>query len=124
MVSVYSLIILMAMHWCGDFVMQTNWQATNKSRSWKALLHHTVPYSLYMGLFCVICMKNWEAWALFTLITFVAHTATDYVTSRINKKLYDQNRIHDFFVSVGFDQLLHFIQLSLTYYYLNQALCS
>lgn len=39
----------------------------------------------------------------------------DYFTSRLNSKLWAQGRTHDFFVAVGFDQVLHYIQLILTY---------
>lgn len=49
--------------------------------------------------------------ALFLLGTLVCHTITDYFTSRLNTKLYKANKIHEFFVSIGFDQILHYVQL-------------
>ena len=87
----------------------------------------------------------WQYWIprglLFVLITFVCHTITDYFTSRLNSKLapsatiltfgknvYGSNEMiaytktaswHNFFVMVGFDQVLHYVQLFLTYYYLK-----
>jgi hypothetical protein len=56
---------------------------------------------------------------LFVLITFIAHTITDYFTSRLNSKLWQQGKVHNFFISVGFDQVLHYIQLFTTYYLLK-----
>jgi hypothetical protein len=62
-----------------------------------------------------------QFWAvvMFSGITFVAHTATDYVTSRINARLWEEKKVHWFFVSIGFDQFLHYTQLLLTYHLLN-----
>lgn len=76
-------------------------------------------------------------------ITFICHTITDYFTSRLNAKLWNkvsyymdedmcralgrsyckgerQKYAHNFFVSIGFDQLLHYVQLFLTFYLLTK----
>ena len=62
---------------------------------------------------------------LFIPITFVCHWLTDYFTSKVNTGLAIEakrtTKWHDFFVNVGFDQLLHYIQLFLTYYYLSSS---
>lgn len=97
------------MHWFADFVMQTDWQAQNKSKRMLPLVAHTAVYSLFWLWLGVE----------FAAITFVAHTATDYVTSRINSRLWAAQKVHWFFVSVGFDQFLHYAQLFLTYKLLN-----
>jgi len=57
---------------------------------------------------------------LFMGITFICHTATDYFTSRVNAKLWEKGQVHNFFVSIGFDQYLHYIQLFVTFYYLSK----
>jgi len=56
--------------------------------------------------------------ALFCLITFITHTITDYFTSRLNSKLWEQGKVHNFFVALSFDQILHYVQLFLTYWFL------
>lgn len=77
----------------------------------------------------------------FIIITFICHTITDYFTSRLNSKLlppiksvfiennttemlaYPKNSSwHNFFIGVGGDQILHYIQLFLTYYYLKNSI--
>lgn len=103
------ILAILAIHWMADFVLQTDWQAQNKSKAMLPLLAHTSVYSA-----CWL----WFGWQ-FVLITFVAHTATDYVTSRINRSLWDAGAVHWFFVSVGWDQLLHYTQLLLTARYLG-----
>lgn len=88
----------------------------------------------------------WSHWIprglLFVLITFVCHTITDYFTSRLNSRLLPETILltftnrdleakemlcypkgsshHNFFVSIGFDQVLHYTQLFLTYHFLTR----
>ncbi len=120
--EIFSIIVI---HWIADFVLQTDKQAKGKSKNWSDLLEHTNNYSLLwtiIGMFYTIISLNtsWN-WLLFGLITFIAHTITDYFTSRLNSKLWAKGQTHNFFVSVGFDQTLHYIQLFLTYYLLFKA---
>ena len=108
-INLFDLFLILFLHWVADFILQTDWQAKNKSSNNVALLAHTSVYSVV-----------WLAFGIkFTLITLVAHTITDYITSRITKRLWENKDVHNFFVVVGFDQLLHYTQLILTYYYLD-----
>ncbi len=73
---------------------------------------------------------------LFFVITFVFHTITDYLTIRLNKSLIPKRELfnitkdginkkvvwfpkgenyHRFFIGVGFDQVLHYVQLFATF---------
>jgi hypothetical protein len=45
-------LVLLAGHLLGDWVAQTDWQATNKTRSLAALTAHVASYHLLMGLLC------------------------------------------------------------------------
>jgi hypothetical protein len=118
------IFYILIIHWIGDFMLQTDKQAKGKSSSWHCLLTHTATYSYFIGFFITLVLpSNWLFGKyiiialLFGLITFVLHTITDYFTSRLNKKLLQKNDTHNFFVSVGGDQILHYLQLFLTYYY-------
>jgi len=63
---------------------------------------------------------------LFFPITFILHTLTDYFTSKIVKYKFNKKHYGSFipnfgaFTIIGLDQLLHYIQLFLTYYLLKQ----
>jgi hypothetical protein len=63
---------------------------------------------------------------IFAAITFVIHFATDYVTSRIVKKRFEAKHFGSpipnlgAFSIIGFDQVLHYTQLFLTYYILSK----
>ncbi len=113
---------LLAMHTFADFGLQTDWQAINKSKNWRALGTHVLVYSL--------CFLPWGL--AFALVTFLTHFLTDAVTSRITSKLWfipeiswtdrgeavvgpKRGNRHWFFVMVGVDQLIHFTTLALTY---------
>jgi hypothetical protein len=117
---------MLFIHWFADFVMQTDWQATNKSKNWKALLSHTYIYSMWffcgmavLGNLILDLNLSLKFGISFFAITFIMHTITDYFTSRLNTKLWNNKKVHNFFVSVGFDQWLHYAQLFGTYYLLT-----
>lgn len=114
LIEIFSIIII---HWFADFVLQTDWQAKNKSSNNKALTSHVMSYSAVWLFVCSaysIITHNWYMIS-FPTVTFTCHWVTDYFTSRLNTKLWKEQKVHYFFVSVGFDQVLHYIQLFLTY---------
>ena len=127
------IFIILFIHWIADFVVQTHWQAQNKSKNNIALLYHISTYTLtwfvsfsFYTIYLYIQISGLPGelgfdttilW--FFPITFVSHFITDYFTSRLNSYLYKKGDIHNFFVSVGFDQILHYLQLFLTYHLLT-----
>lgn len=120
LIEIFSIIFT---HWVADFVLQTNKQAKEKSKSNKQLTLHVLSYSIVWLLIAnvySIITNNYLVVSLFPIITFICHWITDYFTSRLNTKLWNKGDVHNFFVSVGFDQVLHYIQLFLTYYLLKQ----
>jgi hypothetical protein len=105
-------------HWICDFVLQTDKQARGKSSNFNHLINHTMTYTVTMSILIVVCgFNNYFIWQFcrFFIITLFFHTVQDFITSRINKKLWDDKKVHLFFVSVGFDQFLHFAQLIISY---------
>lgn len=114
---IVTLLIIIFIHWFADFVLQTDWQARNKSTNNHALFLHVAIYSIVWALVAVIygAYTNNLYMLLFAPITFVCHFTTDYFTSRLNTKLLKAGKTHEFFVSIGFDQFLHYTQLFLTY---------
>jgi len=124
--NLFEILGIIAVHWFADFVLQTDSQAKGKSKNWGDLLSHTATYSL---VWCIVfaflfLMSPWtvdQAFnmvILFPLITFVFYTVQDYITSRENSKVWEEKKIHKFFILIGFDQLLHYDQLFITYWLL------
>lgn len=125
---------ILVVHFLADFIFQSDWMALNKSKHWDPLVIHGLVYSslFYFGW-------GWH----FALLTFITHTLTDAVTSRVTSKLwfidllepvktkkplafptfefarvYPRKR-HWFFVVIGVDQLIHYVTLALTLRYLG-----
>jgi hypothetical protein len=121
MINIHIVLLILFVHWFADFVCQTDWQAKNKSINFVALATHTTVYSLVWAVPIAIISENTgnPELLLFIPITWIAHTLTDYVTSKANKMLWDAEKVHEFFVCIGLDQFLHFAQLLLTYYFLT-----
>ena len=119
MIELKVVFFLIIVHFLADFCLQTHEQAINKSSSNKYLFYHVGTYSLAwffaMWGFCGI----WQMAFMFATMTFSLHFATDYVTSRISKKFFEAKDFHNGFVVVGFDQVLHYFQLLVTFVFLN-----
>ena len=136
MIIAFAIILI---HFVADFIFQDEEWATNKSKSFKALIKHTATYSFiwYLVGFGFAVWGNhfggpsakdlgWSPWmGLFPIITFVAHTVTDYFTSKIVSRKFGKGEygspIPNFgaFTVIGFDQVLHYAQLFLTYHLLT-----
>ena len=133
------ILSIIFIHWVADFIFQAEEWATNKSKSFMALVKHTAMYSFiwYLVIFGFSVYGNrfngpsfedlgWTPWMItFPVITFVFHTLTDYFTSKIvSRKFANQeygSPIPNFgaFTVIGFDQVLHYVQLFLTYHFLT-----
>lgn len=135
------LLQLLVLHFIGDFLLQSDEMAINKSSSLYWLTQHvsayTVPFVLYGA------MHTHDPWLAlsFTFAVFIPHFATDLLTSRMTSALWFFEREdgvwtqaqyhypkhgrtlvnpwtvipgkrHWFFVAIGFDQLLHAFMLA------------
>lgn len=94
-------LILLTLHFIGDFLFQTDWMAINKSKRWDALSLHVLVYSLVFSYYGIA----------FVALVAATHFLTDAVTSRITSRLWQANQRHWFFVVIGADQLLHYATL-------------
>lgn len=127
------ICLLILAHWFSDFVLQSDWQAINKSKNWLALGSHVGIYSLSMIVTMFVfflvgaLFKGYEAsiWLVlfiqfmfpWILVNALLHFVTDAITSRISSYLWLKGDRHNFFVMVGFDQVIHLWTLILTFVY-------
>lgn len=111
-----NFVALLAVHWLADFVLQTHWQASNKSKDAVALIRHVGAYTAVMTLAVQFIFPGdlYPAWAGFVMLNSVLHFATDYFTSRWSSRLWAKQDWHNFFVVIGFDQLIHQVTLAVT----------
>jgi len=118
MIPMSILLFYLLLHWYADFVVQTRKQQINKSSNNLQLLAHTSSYGLILTICTYILYwtnsfgsQYWYTPLLFGIIQFITHTVVDWITSRINKKLWEDGYVHEFFVMIGFDQLIHYVIL-------------
>lgn len=115
------LICLFVIHWIGDYLLQTRVQGNGKSSSNKLLLEHTIAYSVFLGLGVSLMAlvfnmsMSIESIIQYTVLNFVLHTATDWLTSRATKNLWSRRKEWETFAIMGFDQLVHMTCLVVTY---------
>jgi hypothetical protein len=121
---------ILVAHWIADFLLQSSWMATNKSKSWLALSSHVVTYTAtiaFLMLFfsialvglgiehdlsnSVIFESTPYAFAMWVIINGLLHFVTDAVTSRISSKLWERGDMRRFFIVIGFDQMIHYLCL-------------
>lgn len=113
-----TIMSIIAIHWIADFVLQSDWMAKNKSSNNKALISHVSVYTITLLVFSLVFLPVEYAY-IWALINGVLHLGVDYVTSRINTYLWNKGRVHDFFVMVGFDQLIHYACLFGTWFFIG-----
>ena len=113
-ISIITVVVILWAHFVGDFILQSDYHAVNKSKSNLALFEHVLFYSLPLTLIGFLIPVS-IAWII---ANAVMHAAVDYVTSRITSKLWQQNKRHWFFVTIGADQSLHFTCLFVSYLWL------
>lgn len=123
---IWYVLFILLVHWFADFVMQTEHMSKRKSSSNYYLTMHVTVYAFVTITiwaivipFTPIHVSSLGIWLSFAAI-FTTHWITDYFTSRWTTRLYKEERYHDFFVVIGFDQVLHYTQLLLTFNYILQ----
>jgi len=118
-ISIKLFLFILFVHYLGDFSLQTHKQAQMKSKDNLYLLYHVLTYSLTWFFASLIWYETLSLALLFALFTFIAHYITDYFTSRQVSKYFKNEDYHNGFLVIGFDQILHYIQLLLTFMYLD-----
>jgi hypothetical protein len=123
MISFYTITTVLFCHWLADFVFQTDEQAKGKSSSNYWLGQHVAVYS--MGLFAMVLFNSssfvtFGSGIAFVLVNAIAHFCTDYVTSRQSSRLWKEGKVHDFFVMIGADQMIHYSTLFGTFLWLTK----
>lgn len=113
MISAWLVVAVLFAHWVADFVLQKHAWSIAKSKSNVALGKHVATYTAALGVFGVV-VSGGMIGVIWAGYNGVMHFVIDYFTSRMTSKLYADNRVHDFFVVIGFDQWLHVAILVLT----------
>lgn len=136
----WQYLIILVTHYVADFLLQTHWQASNKSKNNVALVEHVAVYTVVLAAVTAVLFGLTAMWFVFFWFNGVLHFCTDYLTSRWSSRYFkmaiddmdtmrrstkvygDPNFFevnpakhwHNFFVVIGFDQLIHQATLAIT----------
>ena len=119
------ILVLLAIHFVADFMLQPQAVAIKKSHSILALLTHVRSYTFSTGIMLLIYV--WLVPSLRSQLTLISifqyvvlvglsHCLVDMFTSKVSKYFYNKNDLHNFFVIIGLDQFLHQATIILFYY--------
>lgn len=108
------ILLLLQFHWVFDFVLQSSWMATNKSKNTKALSAHVGVYTIGMLMAGCVVFGFTPVALMFGLLNGAIHYCVDFCTSRWTSHLWKKQDVHNFFVVIGLDQLIHVTTLILT----------
>jgi hypothetical protein len=112
-------LLVLAGHLLGDFVAQTDWQATNKERSWRADLAHVLVYHVVMALLVVPVWHDWRA-VWFLSISVATHALVDrrWPTRLVLVTTGSKDFSTVFWGVIATDQALHLSILAISFYWL------
>ena len=117
------ILLIILSHWFADFFLQSYNMSVNKSKSiyWLTIhintyIYGLIPLMIYLLYFRMFTLDDV---IIFLCLNYVFHWVTDFVTSKINTYLWNKKEVHWFFVSIGVDQVIHYLCLFLTYNYLT-----
>lgn len=113
MLDLVVIFVLIWAHFIGDFILQSDYHAANKSKSNLVLFQHVLLYSLPFTLAAFLVPIS----ILFIVANAVLHAITDYISSRITSILWQKGERHWFFVTIGADQAFHMTCLFFTYFW-------
>lgn len=115
----FLFIYILVIHYMADFALQTTYQLQNKGIGNEvfniALFSHVGVYSLIWLISTIPILDYHGRFMVFAIITFICHYTTDWITSRIGKGFWESGDYHNGFNVVGFDQILHYLQLWFTF---------
>jgi hypothetical protein len=110
--AIVLFVYLLFAHWVADFVLQTHKMAINKSKDNIWLTKHVLTYTGVMGaLTAPFFIGNDSGYWLFIMYLFILHWVTDWLTSHMVAKRWEKQDYHNGFVIIGFDQILHYLQI-------------
>lgn len=106
------ILAIVIAHWIGDYVLQSESMAIGKATSIKWLTIHVLVWTASLGVITTLFG------ATFTWVAAmgVAHWIQDFVTAKINSHYQKTKQLKLFWLTIGSDQMLHYMVLFTTYY--------
>ena len=108
MIGVGAVLLVLAAHFAGDFVFQTDEMATRKSGEFCYLYDHVCVYAIPLLAAAWLLPSLWPEW---WFLNVAAHLVVDCFSSRATARLWKAGERHWFFIVIGLDQAVHYAAL-------------
>lgn len=114
------VILVLIFHYLANFVFQDKNMSTRRKTNYLNLTLHVLTYSFFwfLALYLATFGENLKEALYFSIITFIFHWLTDYLTGIFNKRLLKEAKIssnyYGFYLGTNLTNLLHNIQLLIT----------
>lgn len=110
-INVELFVVLLVGHWIADYLLQTDYQARQKTIQWNSLLIHCLIYTFVLSLL-MFFINGYFNWATSFLI-FISHVVidkgkiTDMWAKKV-KRIEDSNSMEAYLVKMQIDQVFHY----------------
>ena len=104
-----TIILIIWLHYYGDYFFQPRKIANNKYKNIKYLLIHTCIYCL-----CLLAL-GWK----FAVVSACLHFLVDFITSKAAHAAWEKGNDREFFLILGIDQSIHITMLVSAYKFFN-----
>ena len=113
-------LLVLAGHLIGDFVLQTDWQASNKETSWRAATAHVLTYHVIMAVLVVPVWRDIDAAWLFG-ISIASHAFVDrrWPVRLLLGSTGSKHFSTAFWGVIATDQSIHLSILAISFYWLS-----
>lgn len=110
----WAYLYILAVHYVGDFLLQTRWMALGKGKSALPLTVHVGVYTTTLFVGCLWWFESVWLAMVYAGLNGMVHWCVDFVTSRCTTYAHAWGWNRVFFNVIGFDQLLHQLALGVT----------
>ena len=114
---------LFVSHLVGDWILQNDWQAKNKSKSWWALITHVVVYHILILIVLLYYVGSQPSVYIAVALLALSHLILDRQTTIIWLMQHFHNSGNgtpERWLMVAFDQALHIVLLGITAFVLTR----
>ncbi len=108
-------VLILLLHFIGDFALQSSKMAVNKATSLRWLSIHVAVYTSVLLAGMLLLLGPHVTTLYYVLANGALHWVTDYFTSRLNARFYAANQLRFYYCGIGADQLIHHTCLLLSY---------
>lgn len=114
---------LFVAHLIGDWILQNDWQAKNKNKSWWALISHVLIYHILILLVLLYFVGPQPAVYVAVVLLAISHLVLDRQATIIwlMQRFHNSgNGAPERWLMVAFDQALHIVLLGITAFVLTR----